>query len=173
MPRGMQAIYSTTLTTTGITQVNFSNIPQTFTDLKVYVSARDGRTDAEFANIAVRLNGAGLSVYSNMNIAGTGGTASTDTFNSQVAYYYNLYANSASSTANVFSNDEMYIPNYTSYGFKQVLIDNATEGNSGNPLLVMNAGLYRGSGPITSITFFAQNIAFAQNSTFTLYGIGR
>lgn len=169
----MQAIYTRTLTTTGVTSVTFNNIPQTFTDLKICVSARDGRTDAHFANVAVRINGSDSSVYSNMNIAGTSGSTSTDTFNSQNAYYYNLYANGAISTANTFSNDEIYIPNYTSYGFKQLLIDNAVESHNTGSLHVANAGLYRGSGPITSILFAAQNIAFAQNSTFTLYGIGR
>lgn len=174
MPKGMQAIYTRTLTTSGVTQVNFANIPQTFTDLKVLASVRDGRTDAQFANVAVRFNGSGSSIYSNMNIAATANTGYSDSFGTQDAFYYNFYAAGAIAATNSFSNVDMYIPNYISSGFKQCIIDNAVDVNSSTEgLLVLNAGLYRSNAPITSITFFAQNVAFAQNTTFTLYGIGR
>ena len=170
----MQAIYTRTLTTSGVTQVNFTNIPQTFTDLKVFLSARDGRTDAHFANVAVRFNGNSDSIYSNMNIAATNNTGSSDTFGSQNSFFYNVYAAGAIAAADTFSNVDLYIPNYTTSGFKQCIIDNAVDTNSGAAgLLVLNAALCRINAPITSMTFFAQNIAFAQNSTFTLYGIGR
>jgi hypothetical protein len=85
-----------------------------------------------------------------------------------------VYAAGGIATANSFSNCDIYIPNYTSSIFKQCIIDDAVDTSSGTEgLLVLNAGLCRINAPITSITFYAQNIAFAQNSTFTLYGIGR
>jgi hypothetical protein len=170
----MQPIYTQTVGSGGASAVTFNNIPQTFTDLKVLTSMRDGRLDAGFANVNLRFNADTSSVYSNVSIAGTNDSGSSGTFGTQTAFFYNLYCNGAVSTANMFSNNEIMIPNYTSSSFKQVLIDNVVESNEavGNSyLLVLNAGLFRSTTPITSITFTAQNGVFQQHSTFSLYGI--
>jgi hypothetical protein len=174
MTIAMQPIYTQTVGAGGASAITFNNIPQTFTDLKVFVSARDGRTDAGFANVLFRLNGNTSSIYSNINIAGTNASASGGTFGSQTGFIYNLYCNGQISTSNTFSNNEIIIPNYTSASFKQTIINNTIESNEtvGNSyLLVLNAGLFRSTASITSMVFGAQNGVFQQNSTFSLYGI--
>jgi hypothetical protein len=174
MTIAMQPIYTQTLGSGGASAVTFNNIPQTFTDLKVLTSMRDGRGDAGFSNVNLRFNADTSSVYSNISIAGTGGATSSGTFGTQTAFFYNLYCNGAISTANTFSNNEITIPNYTNSSFKQVLIDSIVASNetvANSHLLVVNAGLFRSTTPISSITFTAQYGVLQQHSTFTLYGI--
>jgi len=174
MALAIQPIYTQTLGSGGASAVTFNNIPQTFTDLKVLTSMRDGRLDAGFANVNLRFNANTSSVYSNINISGTNGSGSAGTFGSQTSFTFNLYCNGAVSTANTFSNNEIMIPNYTSSSFKQVLIDSVVETNetvTNSYLLVLNAGLFRSTAAITSITFTAQNGVLQQHSTFSLYGI--
>lgn len=174
MTIAIQPIYTQNVGSGGASTVTFNNIPQTFTDLKVFASMRDGRTDAGFANVGLRFNANTSSVYSNISIAGTNDGGSAGTFGSQTAFFYNLYCNGQISTANAFSNNEIMIPNYTNSSFKQVLIDNVVETNetvTNSYLLVLNAGLFRSTTPITSISFMAQNGVLQQNSTFSLYGI--
>jgi hypothetical protein len=69
MPKGMQAIYSQTFSG-GAGQVNFNNIPQTYTDLKVVVSQRNGSANS-YEPMAFRFNSTD-SVYTNTAAYGDG-----------------------------------------------------------------------------------------------------
>ena len=148
----------------GDASVIFSNIPQGYTDLKIVMSARDNRSGYAINSASISFN--------------TGGTYSGKELN---AYNLTTIASSSSSswsvpspvdTANVFSNTEIYIPNYTSNSAKVFSIDSAVEGNSSYNALDLVAGLWSGTSAITSITITPSGSAsFAQYSTFTLYGI--
>lgn len=172
----MNAIYTQTVGAGGASTITFNNIPQDYSDLKVLCSARDGRTDANYSNIVFYLNGNLTNLYSAINMAAVLSTSNSSNFSNQSSFAYNLYDNGTVSTANTFSNCEVYIPQYTSSNFKQIMVDNVIESDSfatnGN-LIVINAGLFRSTSPITSMSFYAQNGPFVQNTTFSLYGIIR
>ena len=160
-----EAIATVTVGSGGAGTVTFSSIPQTYTDLLIKVSARG---DANFPNQSyeIRLNGS-TSNASGRRIYGNGASAASDT----TAYIEGV---GATATASTFSNDEIYIPNYTSSNNKSVSIDNVSENNATTAYAVLEAFLWSNSAAVTSIDLVALNAGsqeFVQYSTFTLYGI--
>jgi hypothetical protein len=169
MPKGMQAIYTRVLSSS-VSSITFNNIPQTYTDLKIVTSVRCDFAAVRLAG-AIRFNGDASSLYSDTIVSGDGASASSG--RSQTTFGYTSETTGTTATANVFANNDIYIPNYTSTMFKQYLSDSSSEhiGNQGNFLY---AGLYRANSRITSITLFPGGGAnFIANSKFTLYGIGK
>lgn len=174
MTIAMQPIYSVTVGSGGSGGIAFNNIPQTFTDLKVLTTIRDGRTDAAFSNVRFGLNSNSSSIFSSLNIFAVVGSSGSSVWTNMVATDYSLYCVGSVATANTFSNSEIYIPNYTGSNFKQVMMDNTVENNSAGTnanILLVNSSLFRSTSPITSMSFVPINGVFQQHSTFTLYGI--
>jgi flagellar capping protein FliD len=174
MTIAMQPIYTQTVGAGSPTTVSFLNIPQTFTDLKIDISARS--TAASFDNLRLKFNNDSSTIYSQTTLYGEGTTAVSERLASGSNIFILDYASgsipNASSTANVFSNLTIYVPNYTGSNFKQVISDGATENNAASQFirLPLGAGLYRSTNSITRIdvSVFGN---YAQNSTLTLYGI--
>jgi hypothetical protein len=145
--------------------VTFNNIPQSgYTDLKIVHSSRS--TNGNFwANLA--LNGS-TSSFTRLYIQGegtglgTGSAAQTDTF---------VISNGSGTTANIFSNGEIYIPNYTSSSYKSISQDMTTEDNGTVAYSRLQATLWSNTAAINSISFTTGSGAFAQYSTFSLYGL--
>ena len=152
--------------------VTFSSIPQTYTDLKLAISARTGN-GAYLDNLFMTISSDTGSNYSNTRLEGSGTTASSSaTTNSTPTASANLsYVNAAGATASVFSNTEIYIPNYTSSTNKQIYAYSVVENNSATSNEVYStAELWRGTSAVTSLTFSCNN-SFVVNSSFYLYGI--
>ena len=177
MPKGMQAIYTRTLTGT-VGSVIFNNIPQTYTDLYVVASTRSSRTGATTDDLYVNFNLAtntntlhsSTVLWANGSSAGAGRGSN--------GWLIGLAVQPANDgTANTFSNSSIYIPNYTSNAFKSVSIDSVNTNNSvtigTGSGLNPSAALFRSNAPITAISFLGGYAAFAAGSTFTLYGIAR
>ena len=160
-------IQTVTVGAGGAANVEFTNIPQTYTDLKVLHS---------FRNVGANNVGT-LRLYFNGDTSNRtsrvlyGETTGQGTFTSTQHAGYSVGANQ---TANIFASSEVYIPNYIGSTFKSVSHDSVTEGNasgyqSGVQALV--AGLWSSTAAITSIRFTDAGGNFAQHSTATLYGI--
>jgi hypothetical protein len=150
----------------GVSSVTFSSIPQTYTDLKIVVSARQGSGGTD---IKLTFNGSSTS-YSNKRLFGTGSTAASDSANT--TYVSNTMTDDSDFTANTFGNGEFYIPNYRVSGIaKSVSVDGVTENNATLALSMLTAGLWSVTDAITSITISAQIPNFVQHSSFYLYGI--
>jgi hypothetical protein len=154
--------------------VTFANIPQTgYTDLKVVCSLRSSRTSStDGAHIALTFNNNTSSVYSFRHIRGTGSAASS--YSESGATSMNLYsqADSSSDTANTFSNNEIYIPNYTGSTNKSVSVDSVYENNATTAGQHLLAGLFSSTAAITSIRLaegFGNN--WVAGSSVSLYGI--
>jgi hypothetical protein len=165
----MQPLYTQTLGA-GVTTVTFNNIPQGFTDLKVVVSAR---------GIGVAANDA-LLMTANGGIFQTTSRLYSDTTNAYATQQYAnnlglIYANipAGSTTANAFSNHEIYITNYTAGTYKAYNADTTCQVSSGGGSYVMMwGGLILTTAPITTLSFICSNpSAFAQYTTITVYGI--
>jgi hypothetical protein len=162
MPNTYTKIASVSLSSSSAT-MSFTSIPATYTDLLLKFSARD--TSSFVANnIVLTINGS--AVTSTKNLYGNGSAA---TSNSNVGAGL---ANAANSTASVFSNTEIYFPNYASANNKSFSTDSVVENNATEAYDWFYAGLWSNTAAITSLTLTAGSSAsFVQYSTATLYGI--
>ena len=157
-----------TVTATGSAgNIVFSNIPQTYTDLKLVMSIRSTTSGS------VGLQGWFNSYGTTMSFRTLGGNGTTTSTNSgSFGVFSFVTMNDSGTTANTCTNLEMYIPNYASASSqKSFSIDSAQENNATTAYIDMVAGLNQSTSPITSITLGPSSGNFAANSTFTLYGV--
>ncbi len=167
-------IEAKTLTATAAS-VTFTAIPQTYTDLKLLVSARDDRAGQPNTNLSLQVGYNGTinagSIYSEKGLFGSGSVAASSS--SATTYLYLGMANGPTATASTFGNTEIYIPNYTSANYKSVSADGVSENNAATAYAVLNAGLISTSNPITDIKISADYGTgnYQIYSTFYLYGI--
>jgi len=175
----LQPLQTVTVGSGGVSSITFNNIPQTYTDLKVLMSVRSSfatGTDAFYMRVGVGGSMDGSSVYSNTRLYGNGSVAASDRYSGHTETFYYAAVPAGGVTSNTFSNAEIYISNYTSSNYKQIMLDNVSENNSASTNLELDliAGLYRGTGAITNLQFNLFNGGnFVQYSTFALYGVLR
>lgn len=158
------AISTVTVGGAGSATITFSSIPSTFTDLLVKLSLRGGQANVN-QSTTISLNGSS-SNFTGKRVYGTGTSAGSDSA-------LQLESNGASASASIFSNEEIYIPNYTSSNSKAINADGVLENNATLAYAILQAGLWNpaAQAAITSITFTAVSNSFVQYSTATLYGI--
>jgi hypothetical protein len=152
---------------TAAASIEFTSIPQTYTDLYFVVSARSARAGAVDDDLVLSFN-SNTSNFTIRRLFGTGSTASSITTPVRFAGYLN--GNGA--TSNTFSTINLYIPNYTGSTAKSYSVDSATENNATESYQDISAGLWNDTSPITSVAFTsnrAQNLL--TGSTISLYGI--
>ena len=160
----MIPISTVTVGSGGVATISFTGIPQIYTDLLLKVSARESST----AGLNFTFNGV-TSGYNDIELYTNNGTSVASYSRTGNAGYWGI-DNSSSTTANTFSNTELYIPNYTSSNYKSGSLDGVAENNATASYLVMAAQLSTLTAPITSITITGAS-GFVQYSTATLYGI--
>jgi hypothetical protein len=155
--------------------ITFSDIPQTYTDLKILVSARDDRDGQPNTDLSLQVGYNGTintgSIYTNKQLYGNGSTAGSQS--SSTTYAYLGMSNGPTSTANTFGNTEIYITNYASANNKSISTDGVSENNATTAFAVLNANSIATSNPITDIKISAVYGSgnFQIGSTFYLYGI--
>lgn len=167
----MQPIYTQTVGSGGVASITFNSIPQTFTDLMIAISARESAA-TPYAGTSVRLNNDASALYSITLLDGYGAVASSRTTSADSLFPV-PHIPGGTATANTFGNAQIYLPNYTSSNFKSLILDAVSENNSSAGFAFqtgLSAGLYRSTSAITAFRCIASS-TFAQNSTFTLYGI--
>jgi len=157
----------------GAASVTFNSIPQTgYTDLVVKGSVRSGYSGSQRASVDISLIfNSTSSGYSSRLLQGNAAVdpSGLSASNSGSSIVWGGIAADGDDTANVFSNFEVYIPNYTSSNYKSVSIDEVVENNASNSTTSMSAGLWSNTAAITSINFSVTSIL--QYSTFSLYGV--
>lgn len=152
----------------GIPSVSFLNIPQTYTDLLIKVSARTVRA-ADEDGLYMSINGSNSN--GSIDIESNGSSASSVNSGSSYGVNWTTRVNGNTATTYTFGNADIYISNYTSQFTKSILIDGVTENNA--TVAYMNLVGASGTGNsdgVKSLTF-ACNANFAQYTTFHLYGI--
>ena len=160
-------ISSVTVGSGGQSAIEFTSIPQTYTDLLIKTSIRSNRATVVADFIKLSFNGSSAN-QSSMDLYG-GGTAS---FSGTQSIIYGGLVSSGDATASVFSNGEIYIPNYTSSNNKPVSTDSVSENNGGESYVYLNAGLWSVGSAITSISITPNTgTLLNQHSTAYLYGI--
>jgi hypothetical protein len=153
----------------GTTSISFTSIPSTYTDLKLVLSGRDNHPSVVYHNISTKFNGS-TSGYSSKWLYNLDGTAGSSTGATNFAQ--GMYMNGAGATASIFTNCELYIPNYASSNNKSFYMDPVVENNSTAVFDAMIAGLWSNTAAITSITLDSiDGATTSQYSTAYLYGI--
>lgn len=160
-------IQAVTVGSGGAADITFSSIPATYTDLLVKCSLREN--SGSFPNARIQFNG-NTSNYSHRILSGSGSAVSSYSgTNNGIDFVSN---DSASETANTFSNCEIYIPNYAGSNNKSVSADAVSENNATAAYALLTAGLWSDSSAITSIKLYSgSGNNFVQYSTAYLYGI--
>ena len=169
----MTLIASNTVGSGGASSVTFSSIPNTSTDLLVKCSTRSNRAGQSVDLAAITFNGSSAG-YSIRNLYGDYTAVYSSSSSSVTNILPQGFSPGAGATASTFSNNEIYIPNYTSSNYKSVSIDIGQETNSATAnagYTTLSAGLWSNTAAITSITIASYFDIFSQYSTFYLYGI--
>ena len=157
-------IQTVTVGSGGAATIDFTSIPQTFIDLLLVASLR---RDTAGGNTWVKFNSTSTNYGALQVFAfGTGFGSSVLTNDSQ-----GPLASESGFTANVFSNCEMYMPNYTSNNYKSSFINSVTENNAATSYHNIMTGLWSNTAAITSMSIVPNSGNLVQYSTATLYGI--
>jgi len=157
-------IASSTVGSGGASYIEFTSIPSTFTDLVLMCSTRHNTSGTVANYVDISLNSSTTSL-TGIILLGTGtGTAST------TGQYAGLDSG-AGATANTFSNNFYYFPNYRSSDYKSWSVDYVAENNATEAYSGFTAGLWSNTSAITSIRLTPQTGTLIQYSTAYLYGI--
>jgi hypothetical protein len=141
--------------------IEFTSIPQDFTDLVLKVS---GRTTGGAAAMLIAFNGSTSNFLARV-VLGTG-ASKTGYSNAREAGTFN----GSGDTSNTFNNTEIYIPNYTGSKNKTYSSDSVTENNATSAYQSITAGLWSNIAAITSLAISGSSNLVA-GSTISLYGI--
>jgi hypothetical protein len=169
----IQSVTLTTATAT-ITLGSGGTIPQTYTDLKIVISAQSSSASG-VPSICYQFNGT-TSGYSSRDLyTYNSGTPGSGTFTTATAAGLTMGrwgdGNLDSTSTNAFANIDWYISNYNSSNNKSWLVDAVAEANNTPSELDLIAGLWSNTAAINSITLANNGGNFNQYSSFYLYGI--
>ena len=153
----------------------FTAIPSTFTDLVVRLNTKFATT-TNSATGYFKINGTGGNLYSVTRINALNGSFSVTSDRASNANEIQGFPNIGSAVANadVFTPWEIYIPSYTASQNKPISgISFAEQNNTtGFDWTQPNAGLWRSTAAITSLTFYpGSGTDFVSGSSFYLYGV--
>jgi hypothetical protein len=161
----MQLIETKTLGT-ATSAIEFTSIPQTFTDLVILCSLRTNRA-LEIDPVVIRFNSSTTN-YTRRNLEGDGSAVASTTPTDGRAGD----ATAALATANTFSNFSCYVPNYAGSTNKSASVDSVTEDNITFARQTIQALLWSDTSAITSIQALPLfGTEFVANCSISLYGI--
>jgi hypothetical protein len=167
MANTFQHIQTVTVTAAGgAATIEFTAIPQTYTDLVLTLSARSTYAAAG-DDLYLYFNGV-VTNRSGRFVYGNGVSAAATSVSDHAG---TMTADSA--TANVFGNTIIYFPNYTTANFKSLSSDSVSENNATTAYADLTAGLWSSTAAITSIqipTAGGRGV-WKQYSSASLYGI--
>jgi len=161
MPAGntYEAIATQTLGS-GVTNLTFSSIPSTYTDL---ILVCNGNTAAN-ANNYLQFNGDSGSNYSATRLSGDGSAASSARSTSATQILLDGFGYW---TTGYNANKVIHIMNYANTTTYKTVLTRANNASIGTDAIV---GLWRSTAAITSIRFNSDS-TLQTGSTFSLYGI--
>lgn len=156
--------------------VEFTNIPQTYTHLQIRAIARGTTTVDTRVGLNVQVNSDTGSNYSVHNLHGDGATAEANGYASQTKTFgANFELPQADALSNVFGAmivDVFEYKNTSKYKTMRALVgfdNNGTTGATGR--IVFESGLWMNTNAITSIKLYPSSDSWAANSSFALYGV--
>jgi hypothetical protein len=155
----------------GAASIDFTNIPQSYTDLVVMLSAR---VDAANGVAQIYFNNSTASDKLWRRLYGDGSSVVSDSSNGTSSYVRPIGINRSDQTASTFGNMSIYIPNYTSSTtYKSVSVDGVNENNATFAEAAFAAGLWQSNSAITRVTIIPSSGNFVQYTTAYLYGVAK
>jgi len=163
---GAVQVIQTITTTSGATNVSFTSIPSTYTNLRiVYQAALTGTT---WDDLLLRINNNTGSNYDRQVLQGRAGTASAAETFAQTSI---RIANNTDTNGSI---GQIVIPNYKNTVFDKMAVNYffAKHGTASTNVFVgVFGGTLRSTSAVTQIDIFnGSSLAFVTGSTFTLYG---
>ena len=159
-------ISTVTVGSGGVASIDFTGIPQTYTDLKLVASLRSNRAGNVKDTIDLKINNV-TTTLSQKYLQGNGSAATSGSLSN-----YWGETDAASATANTFGSWEAYFPNYASANYKSFSVESVMEDNATLGIIVLAAGLWSTVTGINQLALLpVTGTAFVQYSTATLYGI--
>ena len=146
--------------------IEFTSIPQTFTDLLVLASTRASTAGTSVEPCLVTFN-AETSDYTAIRLNGNGSSAPDAVAPARFAFN----SPRTGTTASTFGNASVYIPNYAGATNKSYSTDSVTEHNATEAHQTLIAGLWSDTSAITSALFAPTANNFEAGSTISLYVI--
>ena len=159
----MKLIETRTLATSSAL-IEFSSIPQTYTDLLILTSFRDDNAGQTVRNVFISLNGSSSNLTARL-LQGNGSGAFSFT-NVRITY-----SSAANSTSNTFSSGSIHIPNYSGTTNKSLSSDSVSENNGAVAFQAIDSVLWSNTAPIISLGLTVESGSFVAGSTVSLYGI--
>jgi len=162
-------IETVTVTSGTPSTILFSAIPQTYDDLLIKMSMRTNEAGVYYSDTDITLNSESSRRWNGFySVNNTPAGSATTAFNIIGP------STAGSTTANVFSNVEIYIPDYKSSNDKAVGSTGAQENdsNSNNGISCMSNKVVNGTA-ITSIELDPFNGTLVTYSSASLYGISK
>jgi hypothetical protein len=163
LPNTFTLIASSTVGSGGAASIDFTSIPQTYTDLQLVFSLRNA---TENDGTALYKINSSSSSFSCKILYGTGAAAASFSGNNTAGLTDpNTY------TSNTFSNGSLYLPNYAGSTYKSASGDAVNENNATTSYTFLTASLWSNTAAITSLSLYPISGNFVQYSTAYLYGI--
>jgi hypothetical protein len=162
-------IASYTVGSGGVAYVEFTSIPNTYTNLVLRSSSRDTSTIA--ANDGtLTVNGSNANFSRTYYSTAPNGNTSDNQANNNI-----IYSNTSTNTASFFSNQEIMISDYAKNHFKSFSADIVTTNESASVgwSLIWLAMIWNDTSAITTLrmTPAGASINYAEHTTFYLYGL--
>jgi hypothetical protein len=172
MAQGYQLIQTVNVGSGGAASIEFTSIPQNYTDLVIKLSLRSTVGAAHLGDAQMIFNGSTAANYSFQFLRGSSSAINIATSTGQAFIRVTNNHPTVNNTESTFCNSEIYIPNYTSSNAKTTSEDNVSENNTTEAYIQIVNGAWSLTSAISSIKITSGATAFAQYSTATLYGIG-
>jgi len=158
----LKLIATTTVGSGGAANITFSSIPQTYTDLMLVVSVRQSTGGDGYISF-----NSSTSNFSRRDLYATGSSAASSSASDN--YIGNI--GDSTYTANTFSSNQIYIPNYAGNIAKSYSVESLNENNATVAYMRILAGLWDNTAAITSIALSPATGNLIQHSSASLYGI--
>lgn len=178
MAKWYQALATATVGSGGSANIEFTNIPSTYTDLLIKYSAITNDTGVvTWTKITFNNSTSGYSDrWLRGNSAGSGDSGTDGSGSSGAAAFSGAVRSTATAsgwvTPIIPGVVDIYIPNYSGSNNKSFSVDGAIGNNSTYTHISSIAGLWSNTSAITSIKINATStFLFQQYTTATLYGI--
>jgi hypothetical protein len=165
-----ESIATVTVGVLGSSSISFTSIPSTYKHLEIRAIARTARVNDGDA-IYVRFNNDSGSNYSEHRLEGNGSTASATGAASSTSITLNRFA-AANETSGIFGATVISVLDYANTSKNKTLRALVGYDANGSGVVALDSGAWLSTTAINRIDFLPLNtIAFAQYSSFALYGV--
>ena len=165
------SIATVTVGSGGSASITFSSIPSTYTHLQIRATFRETGSGTG-ADTKLSFNGdtGSGNYYSQHGLYGNGTIAGADK-DATSTHIWSIYGTGSSATSGVFGVGVIDVLDYANTNKYKTTRALTGYDNNGSGLIFLRSGLWMKTNAITSITITADATAFAEYSSFALYGI--